>query len=135
MCSKLPLEVTLGYGNIYYILHGCISVFDLFVCLTCTRISTRCVNTKTFSHSTVHFTGLGFEYRLQQFDLTIYNTSNNEVLCAYQHDIIETSKTITCSKPITGRYVHFKRKGGIEINITGLCEVVIIGHKVYGKQE
>ncbi|KAK2139615.1 hypothetical protein LSH36_1692g00013, partial [Paralvinella palmiformis] len=75
--------------------------------------------------------GKGCEERLQQFNLTIYNTSENEVLCAYRHNIINTHATITCNKPVVGRHIHFKRLGGPEINYAGLCEVVIIGHKVY----
>ncbi|KAK2157477.1 hypothetical protein LSH36_190g00069 [Paralvinella palmiformis] len=71
----------------------------------------------------------GSQDRLQQFDLTVYNTSDNEILCGYHHDIINTYSTITCTRPVIGRYVHFKRKGGPEITETALCEVVIIGHK------
>ncbi|KAK2163755.1 hypothetical protein LSH36_74g00023 [Paralvinella palmiformis] len=73
----------------------------------------------------------GFAFRLQQFDLTIYNQSNNEVLCNYQADEIATYKTITCRRPTVGRHVHFKRRGGAQIYITGLCEVIITGHKLY----
>ncbi|KAK2138429.1 hypothetical protein LSH36_3056g00018, partial [Paralvinella palmiformis] len=71
----------------------------------------------------------GSQERLQQFDLTVYNTSDNEILCGYHHDIINTYSTITCTRPVIGRYVHFKRKGGPDITMTALCEVVIIGHK------
>ncbi|KAK2138920.1 hypothetical protein LSH36_2234g00009 [Paralvinella palmiformis] len=71
----------------------------------------------------------GFQERLQQFDLTVYNTSDNEILCGYHRDIINTYNTVTCNRPVIGRYVHFKRKGGPEISQTALCEVVIIGHK------
>ena len=78
---------------------------------------------------------LGFAYRLQQFDLTIYNQSNNEVLCNYQADEIATYKTITCRRPTVGRHVHFKRRGGAQIYITGLCEVIITGHKLYGEDK
>ena len=74
----------------------------------------------------------GSQERLQQFDLTVYNRSDNEVLCGYHHDIINTYSTITCNRPVIGRYVHFKRKGGPEISFVALCEVVIIGHKYIG---
>ena len=74
----------------------------------------------------------GNQERLQQFDLTVYNTSDNEILCGYHHDIINTYSTITCTRPVIGRYVHFKRKGGPDITMTALCEVVIIGHKYIG---
>ena len=77
---------------------------------------------------------LGCEWRLQKFDLTIYNTSDNEVLCAYHKNIIYTNATITCNQPVIGRYVHFKRKGGDQIHYSALCEVIIIGHRVYGEK-
>ena len=77
---------------------------------------------------------LGCATRLQQFDLTIYNTSDNEVLCAYYDNIISTNATITCNESVIGRYVHFKRKGGPEIYTVALCEVIIIGHRVYGEK-
>ena len=71
--------------------------------------------------------------KLQQFELTVYNTSDNEVLCGYHRDPVLTHSTITCTEPVIGRYVHFKKTGGPEIFWTPICDVVIIGHKYIGK--
>ena len=71
--------------------------------------------------------------KLQQFELTVYNTSDNEVLCGYHRDPVLTHSTITCTEPVIGRYVHFKKVGGgSDIYWTPICEVVIIGHKYIG---
>ncbi|KAK2139324.1 hypothetical protein LSH36_1864g00003 [Paralvinella palmiformis] len=68
--------------------------------------------------------------KLQQFNLTIYNTSDNEVLCGYHHDPVYTSITMTCPSPLIGRYVHFMRKtGATKIEGAAFCEVVIIGRR------
>ena len=85
-----------------------------------------------FSNETTTSLLTGSQERLQQFDLTVYNTSDNEILCGYHRDIINTYNTVTCNRPVIGRYVHFKRKGGPEISQTALCEGVIIGHKYIG---
>ena len=53
--------------------------------------------------------------KLQQIELTVYNTSDNEVLGGYRSDSVLTHSTITCTEPLIGRYVHFKRTGGPEI--------------------
>ncbi|KAK2138760.1 hypothetical protein LSH36_2452g00001, partial [Paralvinella palmiformis] len=37
---------------------------------------------------------------LQQFYLTVYNTSDNELLCGYHHDPVFTHITITCDRPL-----------------------------------
>ena len=70
--------------------------------------------------------------KLQQFELTVYNTSDNEVLCRYHRDPILTHSTIACTEPVIGRYVHFKKVGCAEITWTSICEVVIIGYKYVG---
>jgi len=64
----------------------------------------------------------------------VYNTSDNEVLCGYHHDPVFTHITITCPRPLIGRYVHFKKKANVtEEEAAVLCEVIIIGHKYIGK--
>ncbi|KAK2138578.1 hypothetical protein LSH36_2781g00008, partial [Paralvinella palmiformis] len=70
--------------------------------------------------------------RLQQFYLTVYNTSDNEVLCSYHHDPVFTNIIITCPRPLIGRYVHFKKKANVTKEAAVLCEVIIIGHKYIG---
>ncbi|KAK2139021.1 hypothetical protein LSH36_2121g00000 [Paralvinella palmiformis] len=67
--------------------------------------------------------------RLQQFYLTVYNTSDNEVLCGYHHNPVFTHIIITCDRPLIGRYVHFKKKANVTLEASILCEVIIIGHK------
>ncbi|KAK2139112.1 hypothetical protein LSH36_2023g00074 [Paralvinella palmiformis] len=62
--------------------------------------------------------------RLQQFYLTVYNTSDNEVLCRYHHNPVFTHITITCDRPLIGRYVHFKKKASVTLEAAVLCEDV-----------
>jgi len=72
--------------------------------------------------------------KLQQFNLTVYNTSDNELLCGYHHDPVYISITITCPSPLIGRYLHFMRKpGATKDEAAPFCEVVIIGHRYIGK--
>ncbi|KAK2144289.1 hypothetical protein LSH36_771g00037 [Paralvinella palmiformis] len=66
---------------------------------------------------------------LSQFNLGVFNTSDKEIRCGYHHGNISTYSTITCVRPVVGRYVHFKRVGGPDIYAAVLCEVVIIGHR------
>ena len=63
----------------------------------------------------------------------MYNTSDNEVLCGYHHNPVFTHITITCPRPLIGRYVHFKKKANVTFEVVVLCEVIIIGHKYIGK--
>ena len=63
----------------------------------------------------------------------MYNTSNNELLCGYHHNPVFKHITITCPRPLIGRYVHFKKKASVTIEAAILCEVIIIGHKYIGK--
>ena len=96
----------------------------------------NCTNTlEQFIHcfnSLSYYNLLGWADKLQQFNLTVYNTSDNEVLCGYHRVIINTSSTITCTEPLIGRYVHFKRIGGIKFWKANICEMVIIGHQYSG---
>jgi len=91
-------------------------------------------HTLIYIHTYYYHIFPGRDPKLQQFNLTIYNTSDNEVLCGYHHDPVYTSITITCPSPLIGRYVHFIRRAqATKDEAAAFCEIVIVGHRYIGK--
>ena len=75
-------------------------------------------------------------WRLDEFRLSVGNSSQSDQLvqCATHSGRVASSASVTTSCEAVGRYLEFRRSGiRNDKYVTGLCEVVVIGHRYIGK--
>ena len=68
--------------------------------------------------------------RLKTFILSVGNSSDRARYtgCASNYDRVAAGATVTKTCIAVARYLSFRRDGGDDSYVTGLCEVVVIGH-------
>ena len=73
--------------------------------------------------------------RLDGFTLSVGNRSQSDQLvqCGTHTGRVKRSASVVTSCEAVGRYLEFKRSGNEEPNVSGLCEVVVIGHLYISK--
>ena len=75
------------------------------------------------------------ERRLDTFILGVGNSSDldSHTQCARHGGRVAKSGTVETSCEAVTRYLSFRRNGGYQSHVSGLCEVVVIGHLYISK--
>ena len=71
--------------------------------------------------------------RLHSFTLSVGNIRDNYSQCASHKSSVAASGSVEETCTAIGRYLLFRRDGGIDPHLAGLCEVVVIGHLFVGE--
>ncbi|KAK2152058.1 hypothetical protein NP493_2533g00022 [Ridgeia piscesae] len=83
-------------------------------------------------YSVVIYNRKNVPWRLDEFRLSVGNSSQSDQLvqCATHSGRVASSASVTTSCEAVGRYLEFRRSGiKNDKYVTGLCEVVVIGHR------
>ena len=87
-------------------------------------------------YSVVIYNRKNVPWRLDEFRLSVGSSSQSDQLvqCATHSGRVASSASVTTSCKALGRYLEFRRSGiRRDKYVTGLCEVVVIGHRYIGK--
>ena len=83
--------------------------------------------------SDLFYYSLGCVVRNSEFTISVRNSSGQLEECAYQHDIVYNTTTLTCHTPLVGTAVEFVRKpGSPHEDFSTLCEFIAMGHGYTG---
>ena len=87
-------------------------------------------------YSVVIYNRKNVPWRLKAFTLSVGDSSQSDQLeqCVNYTGPAKSSGSVVTPCEAVGRYVEFKRSGiRRDKYVTGLCEVVVIGHRYMGK--
>ena len=71
--------------------------------------------------------------RLDSFTLSVGNIRDKYTQCASHKGSVAASGSVEETCTAIGRYLLFRRDGGTQPHLAGLCEVVVIGHLFVGE--